>query len=302
MDSKPSLYSPRYWPWWIAVGTLWLHTRLPVRWQLASGRVLGRLFYRLFHRRRRIAAINLELCFPELTPAQRYSLLREHFEGLGLMLVEIAIGWWVEDRRLRGIGVVEGLEHLNRAVGKGRGVLLLAAHFTAVEMGGRVLAMTVDHPFLVVQRPHENPVLQYCTSRGRERRFGRVYSRDDIRGILRSLKSGHVLWYAPDQAYTGPRSILAPFFGVPAASNPATARIARISGAAVVPFFTLREPGGRYRLRLLPALENFPGGDVEADTARINKVIEDQVRQAPAQYYWVHRRFKRRGTADPYND
>ena len=296
-----SLYAPRYWPWWIAVGTLWLHTRLPVRWQLASGRILGRVFYRLFPRRRRIAAVNLELCFPELDPAQRERLLREHFEGLGLMLVETTIGWWVEDRRLRNIGAVEGLEHLHRALEKGRGVLLLTAHFTALEMGGRVLAMAVQHPLHGVHRPHENPVLQHCISQGRARRFGRMYSRDDIRGILRSLKDGHALWYAPDQAYTGPRSVLAPFFGVPAASNPATARIARVSGAPVVPFLTLREPGGRYRLRLLPALEDFPGGDLEADTARINKVIEEQVRLAPAQYYWVHRRFKRGGMADPYS-
>ena len=279
---------------------MWLHTRLPIRWQLATGRILGRVLYRVLPRRRRIAAINLRLCFPDLDQAERDRLLREHFEGLGLMLVETTIGWWVDDRRLQGIGEVEGLENLDRALAKGRGVLLLTAHFTALEMGGRVLAMAVDHPFHGVQRPHENPVLQYCIDRGRARRFGRMYSRDDIRGILKGLKGGHALWYAPDQAYTGSRSVQAPFFGIPAASNPATARIAKVSGAPVVPFFTLREPGGRYRLRLLPALEDFPGGGLEADTTRINRIIEDQVRLAPAQYYWVHRRFKRRDGTDPY--
>ena len=300
MDSRHSLYAPRYWPWWCAVGILWLHTRLPIRWQLATGRILGRVLYRVLPRRRRIAAINLRLCFPDLDQAERDRLLREHFEGLGLMLVETTIGWWVDDRRLQGIGEVEGLENLDRALAKGRGVLLLTAHFTALEMGGRVLAMAVDHPFHGVQRPHENPVLQYCIDRGRARRFGRMYSRDDIRGILKGLKGGHALWYAPDQAYTGSRSVQAPFFGIPVASNPATARIAKVSGAPVVPFFTLREPGGRYRLRLLPALEDFPGGGLEADTTRINRIIEDQVRLAPAQYYWVHRRFKRRDGTDPY--
>jgi KDO2-lipid IV(A) lauroyltransferase len=300
LDGKRSLYAPRTWPWWIAIGCLWLHTRLPVRLQLVNGRVMGRCLYWLLPRRRRIAAINLELCFPTLQPASRERLLRRHFEGLGLMVVETTIGCWVSDRRLRGLGRVEGLEHLNQALAMGRGVLLLTAHFTALEIGGRLLSMAVDHDFHGVYRRNENPVLEYCIRRGRERRFGKMFGRDDTRGMLKSLKSGHPVWYAPDQAYRGPHSVQAPFFGVSAPSNPGTVRIAKVSGAPVVPFVTLREPDGHYRLRLLPALANFPSGDLVADTARINKLIEDQVRQAPEQYYWVHRRFKSRGAASPY--
>jgi KDO2-lipid IV(A) lauroyltransferase len=249
-------------------------------------------------RRRHIAETNIRLCFPELTPRARARLVRDHFASLGISMLEVAMGWWASERRLRTLGQVQGLEHLQQALAHGKGVILLSAHFTCLELGGRLLALHA--PFHVMYRPHENPVLEHVQRSNREAHFERAIPRDDPRAMLRSLKQNKAVWYAPDQNYGHKHSVFAPFFGVPAATSTATARLARVSGAAVVPFFPIRRGDGRgYDLTLLPALEDFPSDDVAADTARINRLIEDHVRKAPEQYLWAHQRFKDRPAGSP---
>lgn len=299
--STPHPLSPRHWPVRFGLGLLWLLVQLPYRWQLALGRRLGIWSMRLSKRRRHIAATNLRLCFPELDGHARQHLLREHFGSLGISALEVALGWWASDRRLRPLAHITGLEHLHRAGADGRGVILLSAHLTCLELGGRLLALYA--PFHVMYRPHQNVLVERVQRRNRELRFERAIPRDDARGMLRSLKSGHAVWYASDQNYGHKHSVFAPFFNIPAATSTATTRLARLSGAAVVPFFPRRRhDGSGYELTLLPALSNFPSDDAAADTARINRLIEDQVRLAPEQYLWVHRRFKDRppGSADLY--
>lgn len=301
-DATPIRFlHPRHWPTWVVLGLLWCAARLPWGWQMACGRLLGRSALLLARRRRAIAATNLRLCFPELHGRRRAALLRKHFESFGMGVIEVAVSWWTPDSRLRALGQIEGLEHVHAALRRGKGVILLSAHFTSLEIGGRLLALHL--PFHVVYRPNENPLVEAVMRRGRERRFDKAIARDDIRGMLQSLKQNHAVWYASDQNYGHKHSVFAPFFGIPAATNTATTRIARISGAAVVPFFVERRSDGTgYSLRLLPALNDFPSGDVGADTQRINRLIEDQVRKAPEQYFWMHRRFKDRppGHSDLY--
>lgn len=273
---------------------------LPFPVQLALGRWLGRAAMGLLPRRRRIATVNLQLCFPELSEEQRKSLLKAHFESLGQGVFETAFTWWAPDRRLSGLAVAEGLEHIASARAGGRGVILLSAHFTTLEIGCRLLLQSEKfHP---MYRRHENPLFEKVMRASRERLSENPIRRDDVRGLLRSLRQGHAVWYAPDQAYRGKNAGSVPFFGVPAATNLATTRLARTSGAPVLPFFSIRREDGRYRLIILPALDNFPGDDPEADAARINAVVADTVRLAPEQYLWVHRRFKavRPGDPDPY--
>ncbi len=286
---------------WSGIGAAWLLTRLPVGWQLALGRGLGRLAWHLARRRRHIGEVNLRLCFPDLSATERRRLLRAHFRALGMGVVETAMSWWLPGRRLRPLVTLEGLEHLEAALARGRGVILLSAHFTTLEIAGRLLALQA--PFHVMYRSHKNPVFEAVMRRARERHFDRAIRRDDLRGFLRSLRQGMPVWYAPDQNYGREHSIFVDFFGVPAATITATHRLARLSGAPVVPFFPQRlgeDP--RYRLRLLPALEGFPGDDEVADTRRINALIEEAVRACPEQYLWVHRRFKTRppGAAPVY--
>jgi KDO2-lipid IV(A) lauroyltransferase len=288
----------RYAMTWLAAGLLWCITRLPYAWQLAIGRNLGHLIGRLARDRRSIALTNITLCFPELSESKRYRLLDAHFASLGIALVETALGWWGSDRRLGTLATLTGLEHLQAALQQGRGAILLSAHFTTLEIGGRLLSLHA--PFHVLYRSHKNPAIEILQRRSRRRRFEKAIPRDDLRGLLASLKQNRPVWYAPDQDFGRANSLFVPFFGIPAATLTATSRLARMSGAPVVPFFQRRLPGARgYELTLLPALEDFPGEDVEQDTRRIMNLIETRIRQQPEQYLWAHRRFKTRPPGEP---
>lgn len=282
-----ALFAPRHWPTWLMVMPFTVLPFLPWRLQYASGRLIGRLARRVAHRRRAITAANLERCFPELGPEERERLSREHFDELGIGLVETALAWWAPDWRLRPRMQIEGLEHLKQASAAGRGVLMLTAHFTTLEIGGRLL--TIEQSVAVVYRAHENPVIDYLM---RTRRNALIIRKGDLRTLLRSLRQNVIAWYAPDQAYLGPRGVEAPFFGNAAPTNTATSRIAAASGSPVLPFFVKRDANGCYRLKILPPLDDFPSGDHEADAARVNAVLEQGIREAPAQYLWSHDRFK----------
>ncbi|HFD80525.1 MAG TPA: LpxL/LpxP family Kdo(2)-lipid IV(A) lauroyl/palmitoleoyl acyltransferase [Gammaproteobacteria bacterium] len=293
--------APRFWPTWALFALLWPVTRLPFGWQMGIGSAIGALARRFARRRRHIAEVNIGLCFPELTPDQRRRLLRRHFDALGRGVVETALCWWGREAPLRKRTLVVGREHLQRALQDGRGVLLLSAHFTTLELGGRLLAL--DTPFHVLYRRHKNPLFERVMHNARTRRFEKAIPRDDVRALLGSLKDGRAVWYAPDQNHGGPQSAFVPFFGVQASTLTTTSRLARLSGAAVVPFFQMRLPRDEgYLLLLCPPLEDFPGADPRADSARINALLEDVIREMPEQYLWVHRRFKTRppGEAAPY--
>ena len=283
---------------WLAAGQLWCITRLPYAWQLAIGRGLGVLIRRLARDRRHIALTNISLCFPELSGRERHRLLDAHFASLGIALVETALGWWGSDRRLGKLATLTGLEHLQAALQQGRGAILLSAHFTTLEIGGRLLSLYT--PFHVLYRSHKNPVIETLQGRSRRRRFEKAIPRGDPRAMLASLKQNRPVWYAPDQDHGIENSLFVPFFGIPAATLTATSRLARVSGAPVVPFFQRRLPGASgYELTLLPALEDFPGENIEQDTRCIMKLIETRIRQQPEQYLWAHRRFKPRPPGEP---
>lgn len=286
-------YAMRYWPHLLGLGLLRLVSLLPWHWQLAFGRRLGQLGYWVARDRRVVVKRNLALCFPQWTHAQRDTLGWRHFESVGMGLVELGMAWWAPDRHLRGRLRIEGLEHLRAAQARGKGVILLSAHFTSIDICGRLFAPHVAMD--VLYRKHQIPIIDHLMRRQRERLFQHAIPRDDIRTMIRSLREGHAIWYAPDQSYRGKHSVLAPFFGVPAPTNPGTARIAQMTGAAVVPLFMERhEEQGGYLVRLLPALDSFPQGDPVADATRINQVIEEQILRCPEQYFWLHRRFKKR--------
>ncbi len=293
--------APRYWPLWAGLGLLRTVHTLPLPAQRRVGSALGGLFLRLARERRRIAEINLRLAFPERSEAWYRGLLRAHFQALGIALVETGLCWWSPAERLRPWIDVEGLEHLRSAHARGRGVILLGAHYTSMELGLRLLDVIRDFPAAItpVYQIHKDPVMEAIITGHRERHSAGSLPHDDPRAILRALKRGHIIWYAPDQAYGGPGSALVPFFGVPAASHTATSRLARISRAPVVPFFMRRTPEGRYHLILRPAWDDFPSDDPAADTRRYHRFIEEEVRHAPEQYLWVHKRYKDRGPGLP---
>lgn len=275
---------------------------LPFHWQLRVGRLIGRWAGKIMRRRRRIAAINLSLCFPELSPAQRADLLEEHFAALGIGLFETAMAWWAPDQQLYGLARVEGIEHLEQAMARGKGVILLTGHFTSLELGARFI--TWHQSFHAMYRSHKNLLYETVMRREREHRSRLApLPHEDLRGLLRAFKRGRAVWYAPDQNHGIRNSVFVPFFGVMTCTITATSRLAALSGAAVVPYFPRRLAGtAGYEVTVLPALEHFPSDDLAADTQRINQLLEDYIRQAPEQYLWVHRRFKTQppGSPNPY--
>lgn len=270
---------------------------LPYTPMMAIGRAAGRLGMRLATRRRQIVDTNLQLCFPALDAAARRVLAQRHFEAIGMALMDFAIAWWWPDEPLHRLVEIEGREHIERAMARGKGVIFLTAHFTSIEISGRLLAHIC--PALPMYRPNNDPLLEQIMVKNRERHVERTIPRADVRLMVRSLKAGKGVWFAPDQNFGGKGSAFAPFFGVPAASNTSLSRFATMTDAAVVPFVVFRRPEGGYRMVVEPALESFPGRDAIADATRYNTITERWVRVAPEQYNWLHRRFKKRPPGDP---
>jgi Kdo2-lipid IVA lauroyltransferase/acyltransferase len=293
------LLAPRYWLTWAGLGVLRLVAFLPFPVLLALGRLLGLGLRHLPTSFTRIARRNLELCLPELSSEEREALLREHFASLGVGLLEIPLAWWSSPARLARLVRVEGVEHLQAAVARGCGVILLTAHFTPLEMAGRALASVAPVSFLY--RPTRNEVLAYALSRYRCAHGGHPIPKDDIRAFIGALRQDECVWYAPDQSYRNKGAQMVPWFGIPAATNTLTSRLARMTGAPVLPYFFWRLPGTQgYRAVIHPPFENFPSQDPAADAERFNRLIEAQVRLVPEQYLWIHRRFK--GLSQDYPD
>ncbi len=270
-----------------------LHICVPLPYSvlMMMGRSLGFILRMLPMRFVHIAERNIELCMPELTALQRRKILKAHFASLGMGLFETALSWWGSPKRCLQLTHIEGMEHLQAALGKGHGAILLCAHFTTIEMSGWALAVRM--PLNIMYRPTRNAVMEYFLSRNRARRLKRAIRRDDVRALITALKANEAVWYAPDQSYRNKGAQMVPFFGVPCASNVSTSRLAKMTGAAVLPYMPERLPDNRgYRMIIHPAFENYPGEDAVADTLRYHHVIEKNIRDVPAQYLWIHRRFK----------
>jgi KDO2-lipid IV(A) lauroyltransferase len=285
------------------MGLLRLVCMMPNRATFAVGRMLGRCAYWAGGSRRAIVRRNIELCFPELAPAERDALAFEHFKALGMSVVEMGLGRWASIGRLEPITELVGLEHLQQALQDGRGVILLSAHFTTLEIMGRVLAVNTA-PFDGVYRKNRSEFITELQRSGREKSVDRTIEKRDIKRMVRSLREGRAVWYAPDQSYNRKGAEVIEFFGVPCMHTTATSTLARLGNAIVIPFFPERSPDGRYTFTLLPPFDDFPSDDLVADTKRYVEVLERHIRRVPEQYFWIHRKFKDlpQGYPDYYAD
>ncbi|NKB34583.1 MAG: LpxL/LpxP family Kdo(2)-lipid IV(A) lauroyl/palmitoleoyl acyltransferase [Pseudomonadales bacterium] len=294
--------SPRYWPTWIALGLMKLVAHLPFPVQMFAGKVLGIASYHIARQRRHICEVNLRLCFPELSDEERKKLVRKTFVSNGIGLIEIAIAWHREPEEYRNRVTTSGLENLEEALAKGKGVLLLCAHFTTIEFCAFLFSLS--YKMDVTYRGNKNPLFDAAMWNGRVRHYPAVHDRKDIRGAMRSLKQGHILWYAPDQDYGAKHSVFVPFFGNQAATITATSRFAGFNDSAVVFYSHYRNKDNTgYHLNFSPALENYPTGDQEQDAITINEIVEEAIRKQPDQYLWLHKRFKTQAagkSARPY--
>jgi len=279
----------------LSVILLWLLHFLPLTILAPLGKGLGTLLFAVARSRRHVVEVNLALCFPELDERQRQNLATEHFQMLARSLLERSLLWWSRPERLRRLIRLEGEEHLRSSVDAGQPVLLLTPHFVGLDAGGAAIAMRFDCASIYVAQA--NAVFDRLLLRGRQR-FGDqllLSRQDSIRVSVKALRAGRPLYYLPDMDFHARDSIFVPFFGVPTATITGLPRLARLAGASVLPCLTRMLPGGKgYVVSIGEPWTDFPGDDVVMDTARMNAWIESAVRTMPAQYYWVHRRFKTR--------
>ncbi|MCW8995143.1 MAG: LpxL/LpxP family Kdo(2)-lipid IV(A) lauroyl/palmitoleoyl acyltransferase [Psychromonas sp.] len=292
---KISFCHPRYWLAWSGILLLFICSFLPYNSMLFLGRLLGRAAYPIVKSRRKIAQRNIELCFPQLSQAEVEKKVRLNFENIGIALFEIAMAWFWPRWRVSNLLNIRGIEHIQQAREKGQGIIFLGAHFLTLEMGGRALGLT--HPSSAVYRKHKNAVLDYWFHWGRMREHNAMLDRKDFKSMLRTLKSGEAIWYAPDHDYGRHKSsVFAPFFTIKNANTVAgTSTLARVKNSCVIPVFLKRlDNNSGYELIFYPPLENFPSKDIQADARTTNQQIEKMIMECDEQYMWMHRRFKTR--------
>lgn len=299
---NPRLAHPRYWPTWVGVGLLRVAVLLPLPVLAGIGSLLGMLLYYLHPPRRRIVTINLARAFPDLDAHAQRRLARQHFRALGQGLFDAAIAWWASPPRLRRLMHFQGREHYDRALAQGRPIILLAPHFVALEVGGVFLSS--ERPVATMYKKPKNAAFHSLLRHTRVRFGGQIIERGEgLKPAIRALKAGRAFYYLPDQDLGREHSVFAPFFGVSTATVPALGRLAQLTGAVVIPCFTRQRAWGRgYDIIFEPPLADFPTGDALTDAARTNEAVEGGVALMPAQYFWVHKRFKTRpeGEADFY--
>jgi KDO2-lipid IV(A) lauroyltransferase len=301
---KPS-FAPRHWVSWLLVSLHWLLAWLPQRLGLLLVSPLGPLAYRFSHRRRKIAETNLIRCFPDWSEEKREEVLRESFRSTMRMIVETSWCWAGPRSRMQKIIKTHGVENLLKPLNRGQSALVVTGHSTCLEISGFALGMAgIQHSpdtfRASIYRRLKNPVMEWYQTSRRETYASAMIEKRKVREVLRLLKGGSFVWYAPDQDFGPEQSAFAPFFGIETASLLATHRLPKLSGCAVVPMYPIYRPETRtYDVYFLPELENFPTDDPVADLTRVNKIIEEQVRKAPEQYWWIHRRFKTRPDGEP---
>jgi KDO2-lipid IV(A) lauroyltransferase len=277
---------------------VWLLHLLPYRLQVGLGPLLGWLFMLFNPYRRLVVNTNLALCFPQLDDSERSQLGKRVFKSLGFSMVEEANSIWAPGHFFDQRGQVQGLEHIRAAQQQGKGVLLLSGHFCSVDFAGRVLIR--HQPTCFTYQELRNPLSNHILTKARDKFTHCIIHRHDMRGFIKALRAGKVVWYAPDQSQARKNSVFAPFFGIPANTLTATTKLAKITGAAVLPFEIKRLPGARgYALTIQPALENFPGESETADAARFNALLAALVRDNPVKYMCIHGLFKKRPEGEP---
>ncbi|GKW07910.1 lipid A biosynthesis palmitoleoyl acyltransferase [Pectobacterium carotovorum subsp. carotovorum] len=289
-----ALLHPRYWTTWFGLGVLFLLVQLPYPLLMKLGSSAGRLSRVFLKRRVSIARRNLELCFPAISDDEKEAMIDNNFASLGMALVETGMAWFWSDRRVRQWFDVSGLEHLQHATAKGRGVMVIGIHFMSLELGGR--AMGLCQPMMAMYRPHNNKAMEWVQTWGRSRSNKAMIDRKDLRGMVQALKRGEAVWFAPDQDYGPKGSVFAPFFAVKsAATTNGTYTISRLAKPAMMTTVLIRKPNALgYQLVIQPELQDYPYHDEQAAACYMNKVIEKEIMRAPEQYLWLHRRFKTR--------
>ncbi|MCG9738174.1 LpxL/LpxP family Kdo(2)-lipid IV(A) lauroyl/palmitoleoyl acyltransferase [Shewanella insulae] len=291
-------FHPKYWLIWLGVGLMRLTQLLPLKAQMKLGQGIGRLAMAIAGSRVNTAKRNIELCFPEMSPAEQQALLTRNFEETGKAIFDIANAWWWSDARIQHHMTIKGQEHVEQTLAAGQGVILFAVHCLPLEMGARIFGQF--QPGIGVYRPHNNPLMEYLQVKGRLRSNKGLVPKRDLRQMVRSLRNPDVIWYTADQDFGRSSAVFIPFFAVPeAATITGATTLAKLGKAKVLPFVVVRNQDDKgYTIEIQPPLEDFPGENELEDAKRGNRIIESIINRSPAQYMWLHRRFKTRPNKD----
>ncbi|TVL09511.1 lipid A biosynthesis lauroyl acyltransferase [Shewanella algae] len=294
------LYHPKFWLLWLAVGLARLTLLLPLKWQMKLGSGIGMLAMKLAGSRVNTAKRNLELCFPQMSEAERETLLRRNFQETGKAIFDTINAWWWSNDKVQKHMQIKGQEHVEQTLAAGQGVILFAVHCLPLEMGARIFGQF--QPGVGVYRPHNNPVMEYLQVKGRLRSNKALVPKRDLRQMVRCLRNPDVIWYTADQDFGRSSAIFIPFFAVPdAATITGGTTLAKLGKAKVLPFFVERNADDTgYNIEIQAPLDNFPGENEVEDAKRGNGIVEQLISRNPAQYMWLHRRFKTRpNESDP---
>lgn len=290
-----SFLHPKYWGIWLGVGFLRLLHMLPYKLKLKLGAWLGRFMLKVSKSRREHAKSNMQHAFPQKSEQEIEKLLIKHFESLGISIFESMIVWWGNHRRNKdnpfeaSLVDYQDIQYLEEAQKTGKGVIILVPHFTTTDIIGLFLSFKTE--LFPVYRPHDNPLMDYLIATGRTLENMTPVSKFNTRGMIKILKSGQNLGFLPDQRFRAKGHIKVPFFGRLAPSNPATSKLAKLTDCIILPTFLQRHDSGRYTVKFLAPVENFPTGDDYQDTLMLHQIYEQEIEQNPSQYLWVHNRW-----------
>jgi Kdo2-lipid IVA lauroyltransferase/acyltransferase len=290
---------PRHWHRWLGIGVMRAISTLPLRVLAACGAVVGELLYYAHPPRRQVVTVNIRKCFPALSARAQRRLAKRHFRAFGQTLLDLGIAWWGSAARLRRIVHIKEDSHVRQAMAAGKSVILMTPHFVGLEMGG--IRISLEGSGYAMFRQVDNEVLRMVMEKGRSR-FGLklVAHNDPLTNLVRDVRAGTPLFYLPDQDPRKRGTVFVPFFGIPTATFTSLGRLAKLMRAVVIPCLCRQLPRGKgYEVVFKPALSGFPTGDPLHDAARMNREIEQAVRDMPEQYFWMHRRFKTRPPGEP---
>jgi len=293
---------PKWWPTWLVLGFLRITVYLPRFMSEAIGSGFGNLFYWLNKKRRRVVRVNLNLCFPEMSPGAKRNLMREHFRVYGRTFIDMGKIWWASEQFLHRFIQIEGLEYYRQAREAGHQVILLTGHFVGIDVGGPMISQHYRQIGLI--KPIHNKVMDWVLGRGRTRFGSKMLLRDEgMRQVVQAIKEGYGFSYVPDEDFGPERSVFVPFLGTRAPTLTSVSKLARMTNARVIPCFVWRRSAREgYLIKMHPPLENFPSGDDVADATRVREVLAAAVREHPEQYMWTFKFFRSQpdGKPSPY--
>ena len=284
-------FAPKYYLTWLALFGFWLLSHLPFSIQRLLSYVFGFVLYYLLSKRRYIAKTNIDLCFPKKTPQARKTLLKAHFNTLGMSIVATANSFYLSTKRTRQVCVIKGGEYLAQAKANNQAIILLTGHFTPMMFANAMITKCGE--IAAIFRPQDNQLFDQAMRQNLTKKGMKMVSSKDTKNIIRTLNSKIPVWYAHDQDLGKDKSVFAPFFGIDTATITATAKLAKISNAVVLPVLLYCDKH-RYVFEFSPALSHYPSDNELADATVTNAVLEAQINQVPAQYFWIHKRFKTR--------